>query len=224
MDFNNLTLTDGVFVKELKNRFLCEVLINDESVECYVPSSCHLSNFIDMSNCKVLLKKNPENARTKYSLFAFEYKQKFILLNTSIANTFIYEQISSRKFNFLGPRKKIHKEFKFENYKSDLFIEDTKSFIEIKSLISLDETGLFPTVYSERTLQQLIYFLDYLKRGYKIYFFIISLNPFVNRIKINKNTSFYALLEKCISLGLQLYGFKIDYTDDIKIKKIPCTI
>ena len=34
---------EGVFVKELKNRFLCEVLVNGESTVCYVPSSCHLS-------------------------------------------------------------------------------------------------------------------------------------------------------------------------------------
>ena len=34
MDFNNLTLIDGVFVKELKNRFLCEVIIDGKSMVC----------------------------------------------------------------------------------------------------------------------------------------------------------------------------------------------
>lgn len=224
MDFNNINLTEGVFVKELKNRFLCEVMINGNSMECYVPSSCHLSNFIDLSNCKVLLKENPAEARTNFSLFAFEYKDKFILLNTSIANTIIYEKIFSRKFDFLGKRTNIHKEFKFEKYKSDIYIEDTKSFIEIKSLLSLDEIGVFPTVYSDRTLQQLMNFLDYLKRGYKVYLFVVSLNPFLERIKINRNTNFYILLLDCLSLGLELCGFKIDYNENKRIIRIPCEI
>ena len=46
---------EGIFVKELKNRFLCEVLVNGVATVCYVPSSCHLSNFLDLSNKKVLL-------------------------------------------------------------------------------------------------------------------------------------------------------------------------
>lgn len=35
----------GIFKRELKNRFLCEVAINNQDNICYVPSSCHLSNF-----------------------------------------------------------------------------------------------------------------------------------------------------------------------------------
>lgn len=38
----------GIFIRELKNRFLCEVEIDSESVVCYVPSSCHLSNFLKL--------------------------------------------------------------------------------------------------------------------------------------------------------------------------------
>lgn len=38
----------GIFIQELKNRFLCEVEIDGESTVCYVPSSCHLSNFLDL--------------------------------------------------------------------------------------------------------------------------------------------------------------------------------
>lgn len=42
----------GIFKQELKNRFLCEVEIDGESTVCYVPSSCHLSNFLSLQGKK----------------------------------------------------------------------------------------------------------------------------------------------------------------------------
>ena len=44
----------GIFKKELKNRFLCLVEIDGEDTLCYIPSSCRLSNFIDLTGKEVL--------------------------------------------------------------------------------------------------------------------------------------------------------------------------
>lgn len=61
----------GVFVKELKNRFLCEVEIDGKAEECYVPSSCHLSNFLQLKGKRVLLVPTQgKSPRTKYALYA----------------------------------------------------------------------------------------------------------------------------------------------------------
>ena len=46
----------GTFKEETKNRFLCQVTIDSKDVECYIPSSCRLGNFIDMKGRTVLLK------------------------------------------------------------------------------------------------------------------------------------------------------------------------
>lgn len=46
---SNTNIVTGTFVKELKNRFLCEVVISGIPTECYVPSSCHLSNFLELA-------------------------------------------------------------------------------------------------------------------------------------------------------------------------------
>lgn len=51
-------LITGVFKTELKNRFLCTVCVDGVDVICYIPSSCRLSNFIDLSGKTVLLKPN----------------------------------------------------------------------------------------------------------------------------------------------------------------------
>ena len=72
----------GKFIKECKNRFLCLVEINGNIEECYVSSSSKLENYIDLTGCKVLLKKNVgKMLRTDYSLHAAYYKRAWVLLN-----------------------------------------------------------------------------------------------------------------------------------------------
>lgn len=71
----------GIFIRELKNRFLCEVEIESEKMVCYVPSSCHLSNFLKLSKKEVLLVPNTSpKSKTSYALFAVPYKKNYIVL------------------------------------------------------------------------------------------------------------------------------------------------
>ena len=59
---------EGIFVKELKNRFLCEVIIDGVSTICYVPSSCHLSNFLSLEGKQVLLSRFDQIFLANFSL------------------------------------------------------------------------------------------------------------------------------------------------------------
>lgn len=45
----------GIFKTEIKNRFLCTVNVDGIDTLCYIPSSCRLSNFINMNGRGVLL-------------------------------------------------------------------------------------------------------------------------------------------------------------------------
>ena len=45
----------GKFKEEIKNRFLCTVNINGANTICYIPSSCRLSNFINLTDRMVML-------------------------------------------------------------------------------------------------------------------------------------------------------------------------
>lgn len=198
----------GTFKRELKNRFLCEVSIDGEDVVCYVPSSCHLSNFLKLEGKQVLLvPTQAANARTKFALFAVPYKRNYILLNTSMANRAVENSLQSRCFAYLGKRKTAIKEHTLEGYKADLFLPASNTVIEIKSVISLDRTGHFPTVYSERTLKQLELLLSLLHKGYKICLIIVSLHPYLKELQIDNNTEFYAVLKKCIDAGLILKAY-----------------
>ena len=86
-------------------------------------------------------------------------------------------------------------------------LSDTDTIVEIKSVISLKSAALFPTVYSERAINQLHMLKQLLEKGKKVCFMIVSLHPYVTEIVIDKNTFFYKELSNCVELGMVLYGF-----------------
>lgn len=217
----SLEFIEGTFVKELKNRFLCEIEIAGENVVCYVPSSCHLSNFLKLEGKKVYLVRNmSKNTRTQYALFAVPYKRNFIVLNTSMANRAVEQGIRSRRFSYIGKRKKVLKELSIDNYKCDLYLPESDTVIEIKSVISTNTKAKFPTVYSERTLHQLERLNSFLEEQKKVCFMIVSLNPYVTSISLDTETKFYKALEKCLNNGLVLRAYAVRLSGtELKISK-----
>ena len=200
--------TLGIFKKELKNRFLCEVDIDGANAVCYVPSSCHLSNFLKLDGKRVLLTKTKtKGSRTEYALFAVKYKRSYIILNTSLANIIVKNSLNSRRFSYLGKRRKVYKEYFFNDYKCDLYIEDTNTIIEIKSVISAGNTAVFPTVFSERSIRQFKKIYDLLTEGVRVHYMIVSLSPYVKNVRIETESLFYEMLKKCIDLGMTLAAF-----------------
>ena len=221
---SSANIVTGTFVKELKNRFLCEVVISGIPTECYVPSSCHLSNFLELRGKQVLLlPTQAPTSRTQYALFAVRYKRNYIVVNSSMANRAIEEAIHSRRFSFIGIRHDVVKEFTIYGYKADLYIKDTDTIVEIKSVISLNANALFPTVYSERTLKQLRKLQELLKQGKKVCFFVVSLHPYVTEITLNRNSDFYNELSRCVELGMKLVGFSCRLRNGkMKVEKEIC--
>lgn len=221
MQNSNSIYTSGVFIRELKNRFLCEVKIDGKVEECYVPSSCHLSNFLQLEGKRVLLVPiQTPSSRTKYALFAVPFKKNYIVLNTSMANRAIESGLRGRRFSYLGKRKKWLKEHKIDGYKADLYIPSTKTIVEIKSIISTKEPAIFPTVYSERTINQLKQIQQLLLNGYRVCFMIVSLHPYAKNVTIDRSTEFYSELSKCLEVGLivKAYTSRVE-NDVIKIDK-----
>lgn len=201
----------GTFQTEIKNRFLCNVEIDGKSVTCYIPSSCRLSNFIDMTGRMVLLKpiKTP-NARTPYAVYAVKHRRNYILLNLAQANRIIEAQIGKRYFAFLGKRKQVSHEYKIGSYKTDLFIHDTNTLIEIKSTLSFSKESVFPSVYSERAIMQLKEIALLLDKGYKACYVLVSLNQSVKEIAINKQVKdFYNAFMECVDKGMTYCAFSI---------------
>ena len=218
----------GTFIKETPNRFLCTVLINNETVECYIPSSCRLSNFLTLEGQTVILiPNNNPKARTRFSVYAVKVGRQFILLNLSKANLIIETELRTRRFAFLGQRKHVSTEKNIAGYKSDLFIEDTNTIIEVKSVLSFEKTAYFPTIYSERGVKQLFKLSSLLDQGYRICYIFVSLNPYVKTIMLNDTIVEYTnSFRECISKGMKCYGFTIKLQNAVPLlcSQIPTQI
>lgn len=210
-------IVTGVFIRESKNRFICEVSIKGKVQECYVPSSSRMENYLILRNKQVLLSENKVNARTKYSLFAVKYYNRYILLNQNLVSS-ILESVVVKELYPDFKNYKVYKEHIIDGYKSDLALlnQDEKSnvalIIEAKSIISINKTSVFPKVRSERAEKQLIKIRELLKSGHKVCYCFVSLGPFVKRIEIVDATHTYRdLLQECINEGLQVKGVSLKY-------------
>lgn len=216
---SNITLEKcitGQFVRELKNRFLCEVVIDGKVEVCYIPSSCHLGNFLQLEGKEVLLMPTvAKKSRTAFAVVAVKFKRSYIVLNTSYANRLVEYAIQGRKLSYLGKRKNWSREKNVDKYKCDLYIEDTKTIVEIKSVISANDIGVFPTVYSERSLNQLNKIKELLQSGYRVDYIIVSLNPYVKGIQLLKDTQFYAEFKECIDLGMSVHAFNCKVQNEL---------
>ncbi len=206
--------TYGIFCYEVKNRFRCIVEVKGDKKLCYVASSCRLSNFLKLEGKKVLLLPKGKNANsTYYTLYAVKYRNSYTLLDLSLANNVIKEQIHRRYFSLLGRRKNVVGEKLICGYKADLFICDTNTIIEIKTVISNHDETVFPTVYSDRSLAQLDRVKTLLQSGYRFYYMFVALSPSVKKIIIDKDTLFYRKFVECMDCGMQAIACRLRTTE-----------
>ena len=205
----------GIFQKEIKNRFLCVVNVDGTDTVCYIPSSCRLSNFIDLNNREVMLcpiKK--ANARTKYSVCAVKYRGSFVPLNLSSTNKTIFCSLQRKLFTFLGDRHTFLREKVVDGYKSDIYIENSDTIIEIKSILSFKPTAYFPTVYSERAIRQLESIRGLLECGHNVCYMFLSMYSGVKEIILNQQQKEYSqLFRECIEKGMIVCGFSLGMKD-----------
>lgn len=214
-------LIKGIFLKEIKNRFLCMVRIDNEIYECYVPSSSRLENYINLKNKEVLLLSNKgNNTRTKYSVFAVRYRNKYILLNQNLANKLIEYELTQGLIDNLGLNSKLKKEFLIGGYKADFYEEQTRTIIENKTIIDISKEAVFPVVYSERAVEQLKKLDILLHEGYKVNYNFVSLSPFVQRIAINPYfNDFYKQFMNCMEKNMKVNAYSLCYDGQIVSSK-----
>ena len=173
----SLKLYKGIFINELPNRFLCNVIIYGKTEKCYLPFNTKLNKYFILNKNEVLLKNiKKKKSKTRYSIFAIKINNHYVLVNLSYANFLLYSNLMSKTFSFLGERSIFKKEYYIlPNYKTDIFIPETKTIIEVKTVIGFTETVLFPIEYSERFYNQLQSIFSMLKRGYRACIFICIL-------------------------------------------------
>ncbi len=191
----------GIFIRELPNRFMALVLIDDKEEICYVKSSSRLTNYLNLTGKKVYLKQT-FHSKFQYFIMAYRFKRNYMLLCPALANNIVIENIKNRFFSFLGKRDIITKEKIIDNYKSDVYIAESKTIVEIKAVISEKREAEIFTVFSERFYEQVKCFRDLLKNGYKVYLIIVNFNPYVIKNYLSQENIFNRMLKELIDIGL----------------------
>ncbi len=206
-------LVKGIFIREEKTRFLCTVEIDGRKELCYVPSSCKLGKLISLEGETVCLKPiDNKKSDLNYGLFAVKKKQSWVLLNLAEANNVLENQLHRRLFAYLGKRRRIQREKKIQDYKSDIYLPESETVIEIKTVLTEKRIGYFPTIESQRMKAQMSQLLGLFEEGYKIIYLIIALNPATKSIEITDEMKTTFL--KCISMGMQCKGYSIRFKDE----------
>lgn len=91
---------------------------------------------------------------------------------------------------------------------------NTDTLIEVKTLLSFDEEGSFPSMISTRAEQQLERLSELLDKGYKVCYIVMSLNPKVKSIRLNSSYDRYCqLFSECLDKGMLVRGFSIRLKD-----------
>ena len=206
------TIIKGVYLREDKHRFICNVSVNGKEEKCYVPASCKLEKLISLVGETVLLTPiKKDGSELRYSLFAVKKRRGWVLLNLARANAVIGENLYKRRFVYLGYRKDIIYERKIGHYKADLFLPKEQTIIEIKTVLTEEAEGIFPGMPSKRAKEQLKNISVLLDCGYKACLIIVALNPKTKRIVIADYLK--ESLKEVIDKGMLCKGYSIRFKD-----------
>ena len=198
---------EGIFIKESKNRFLCEVLIDNQIQECYLPCSSKISDFICLTNKKVILRKNKGNkTKTQFSLFAVCNGDNNILLDLNYLNVLVKEQL----YNIDSKREG----YVTSKLRSDIYIPNNETIIEVKGIISDKKNVVFPSIKAKRAEEQLIELKKLLLENKKVEYVIVLTNEKIEEIQFNPlREVFKKRFQECIELGMNVYIYSLKYAN-----------
>lgn len=210
MKSNYIDNTWGIFKEEGRYRFHCTVEIEGKEEMCYLPSNFKLEKIINLRGKKVLLERI-ESDKFSYYVRAVSYRNALYLLNLQEVNKIIDEDIQRHIFDFIGKRENVIREKNIEGYKTDIFVYDTNTIIENKSVLTFEQEGVYPTMKSRHVNNQFKRISVLLDKGYTVYLFVVALGVGTKKIKLDDKFFEDELLHECTNKGLQIKGFNLGY-------------
>ena len=206
----------GLYVRELTNRFRCEIEIDDEICECYQPISFKLSKVMKPEGKEVLLSGiQKKKSDFKYSVYAIKTEEnRYALLNLQMVNSIFEKEIYKNRFSYLGDRSVVKHEAKVDGLKTDLLIDDS-TIIEIKTIFSFDSTVLFPNLTSHRLLDQITKISENLGKGYRAVLILAVLTETPKKIIINSdNSEIKTTILRACQAGLNIKAYRIENVEN----------
>lgn len=202
-----MELFKAKFLQYGKSRFSCYIEINSNTKECYVASSFKFTRYIDLEGQKIWVRKvSKKGSRYQYALFAVENNGDAILLDLPHINILIekYAKETNGGKKIISIKKE---QIIADNYRCDLVLDlgNGVIYIEAKAILGLNEVCIYPNMNEKRAYKQLEHIRALIKKGYKVFYWLVCLNPRNRIIELSKDDSeFLSLLYKCMEEGLLL--------------------
>ncbi len=167
---------DATFLERI-NRFTALVKINNHVTRAYLANTGRLEEHLIPGN-KVFLTKI-ETKKFNYKIISTFYQDEFVLIDTRKINTIFFKIIKDKKLPLFNGIKIIKEEYKIENRRFDLFVEDKigKNIIELKSCtLCHNRVAMFPDAPSRRASEHILLLSKLSDTGFKSWFIFVIPN------------------------------------------------
>ena len=190
-----------------KNRFLCLIEIDKETVLCHVKNTGRLKELLT-EGAEVYVQEHDNSQRkTKYSLVAVKKGRKVVNIDSTAPNKVFYEWVE--KGYFTDGVTLIKPETTFGNSRFDCYVEagDRKIFVEVKGVtLEKDGIAMFPDAPTERGVKHLNELCECVKSGYEAYIVFVVQMKGVYTFTPNRQThaEFADALANCKKCGVKV--------------------
>lgn len=210
----------GIFVRRV-NRFVAEVLIDEEVEQVHVKNTGRLQEPLVPKARVTLQKVSGSNRKTAYDLISvYKPRLKWVNIDSLAPNGLIKQQLMSLNYDVVKP------EYTYRDSRFDFYMESQgeKYLTEVKGCtLAADlkrEIGLFPDAPTERGVKHLEELAVAAKEGYHCQIaFVIQMNG-IHMVFPNDDTQpeFRQALVRAAKAGVQVvyYGCHVE-ADSIKI-------
>lgn len=210
----------GIFVRRV-NRFVAEVLIDEEVEQVHVKNTGRLQELLVPKARVTLQKVSGSNRKTAYDLISvYKPRLKWVNIDSLAPNGLIKQQLMSLNYDVVKP------EYTYRDSRFDFYMESQgeKYLTEVKGCTLAADLkrgiGLFPDAPTERGVKHLEELAVAAKEGYHCQIaFVIQMNG-IHMVFPNDDTQpeFRQALVRAAKAGVQVvyYGCHVE-ADSIKI-------
>ncbi|MFW9848884.1 MAG: DNA/RNA nuclease SfsA [Candidatus Thorarchaeota archaeon] len=207
------------FVKR-PNRFLGQVLLNDEIVDVFIPNPGRMYELMIPGKEVFIREANPQGRKTNFNMIAVKHEGIIVSIDSYLPNRFMKELLKRREFPRFSGYTDVRSEPPVYEGRFDFFLDgpETKVYIEVKSCTLVNERhAIFPdapTSRGARHVRNLARSLDdgIVDRASVI--FVVQ-RPDVDVFSPNDFTDpqFGSVLRKSHDRGVEVYALRTEVVD-----------
>ena len=204
-------------LKKRINRFVAEVILNNETIKVYVPNTGRMSE-LALPGAELLL--SPIKSKYKYKILYIINRSFPVMIDSTYSNRLFHLLLKEQKVPDLDIYTSIKSEPVYGNHRFDFQLSGEKEdlYIELKSCtLFYKHTGAFPDAVSSRASEH-VKALAESGKG-KLIFFVLRND--IERFLPNYHTDylFYETLKKYKD-RIDIRALAVEYDSDLKIKSL----